>query len=108
MLILIGQVLRRSDVLLALGVMFILVVLIMPMPKWLLDGMLTISITLSVLILLTSLFITRPLDFSSFPTVLLIATILGISIRTLRNKLRLYTDEGAKVPFPGELQRAAV
>ena len=36
------------------------------------------------------------------------ATILGISIRTLRNKLRLYTDEGAKVPFPGELQRAAV
>ena len=36
------------------------------------------------------------------------ATILGISIRTLRNKLRLYTDEGTKVPFPGELQRAAV
>ena len=36
------------------------------------------------------------------------ANILGISIRTLRNKLRLYADEGAKVPFPGELQRAAV
>ena len=36
------------------------------------------------------------------------ATILGISIRTLRNKLRLYSDEGVKVPFPGELQRAAV
>ena len=35
------------------------------------------------------------------------ATILGISIRTLRNKLRQYTDEGVKVPFPGELQRAA-
>ncbi|MCH7941939.1 MAG: sigma-54-dependent Fis family transcriptional regulator [Proteobacteria bacterium] len=36
------------------------------------------------------------------------ANILGISIRTLRNKLRQYADEGAKVPFPGELQRAAV
>lgn len=36
------------------------------------------------------------------------ATILGISIRTLRNKLRQYADDGAKVPFPGELQRAAV
>ena len=36
------------------------------------------------------------------------ANILGISIRTLRNKLHQYADEGAKVPFPGELQRAAV
>ena len=36
------------------------------------------------------------------------ANILGISIRTLRNKLRQYADEGVKVPFPGELQRAAV
>ena len=89
MLILIGQVLRRSDVLLALGVMFILVVLIMPMPKWLLDGMLTISITLSVLILLTSLFITRPLDFSSFPTVLLIATMLRLSLNLASTRLIL-------------------
>ena len=36
------------------------------------------------------------------------ASILGISIRTLRNKLRLYADDGLKVPFPGEIQRAAV
>ena len=36
------------------------------------------------------------------------ATILGISIRTLRNKLRQYADEGVKVPFPGEMQRVAI
>ena len=89
MLMTIGQVLRRSDVLLALGVMFILVALIMPMPKWLLDAMLTISITLSVLILLTSLFITRPLDFSSFPTVLLIATMLRLSLNLASTRLIL-------------------
>jgi flagellar biosynthesis protein FlhA len=59
------------------------------MPKWLLDIMLTISITLSVLILLTSLFIERPLDFSSFPTVLLIATMLRLSLNLASTRLIL-------------------
>ena len=83
------RVLRQSDVLMALGVMFILVVLILPMPRWLLDIMLAISITLSVLILLTSLFILRPLDFSSFPTVLLIATMLRLSLNLASTRLIL-------------------
>ena len=83
------RVLRQSDVLMALGVMFILVVLILPMPRWLLDVMLAISITLSVLILLTSLFILRPLDFSSFPTVLLIATMLRLSLNLASTRLIL-------------------
>jgi flagellar biosynthesis protein FlhA len=90
--------LRRGDVGLALGVMFILVVLILPMPKWLLDVMLTVSITLSGLILLTSLFITRPLDFSSFPTVLLIATMLRLSLNLASTRLILadgHTGSGA-------------
>ena len=73
----------------ALGVMFILVVLILPMPPWLLDIMLTISITLSTLILLTALFIERPLDFSSFPTVLLIATMLRLSLNLASTRLIL-------------------
>ena len=85
----IGNTLRRGDVGLAMGVMFILVVLILPMPKWLLDVMLTVSITLSGLILLTSLFISRPLDFSSFPTVLLIATMLRLSLNLASTRLIL-------------------
>ncbi len=80
---------RQGDVLLALGVIFILVVLILPMPRWLLDIMLTISITFSGLILLTSLFIERPLDFSSFPTVLLIATMLRLSLNLASTRLIL-------------------
>ncbi|MEE9210819.1 MAG: flagellar biosynthesis protein FlhA [Kiloniellales bacterium] len=84
-----GDTLRRGDIALALGVMFILVVLILPMPKWLLDIMLTVSITLSVLILLTSLFISRPLDFSAFPTVLLIATMLRLSLNLASTRLIL-------------------
>jgi flagellar biosynthesis protein FlhA len=81
--------LKRGDIALALGVVAILVVLILPMPKWLLDISLAISITFSVLILMTCLFIARPLDFSAFPTVLLIATILRLALNMASTRLIL-------------------
>ncbi|PHQ69534.1 MAG: flagellar biosynthesis protein FlhA [Sneathiella sp.] len=79
----------RSDIGLALGVVCILVVLILPMPSWLLDFGLAISITFSVVILMTCLFISKPLDFSSFPTVLLIATMLRLSLNLASTRLIL-------------------
>ena len=81
--------LKRGDIALALGVVCILVVLILPMPTWLLDFGLAVSITFSVLILMTALFIEKPLDFSSFPTVLLIATILRLSLNLASTRLIL-------------------
>jgi len=81
--------LRQGDILLALGVVGILVVLIMPLPGLLLDVCLAISITFSVLILLTALFIERPLAFSSFPTVLLIATMLRLALNLASTRLIL-------------------
>ena len=83
------QLLLHGDLALALGVVFILVVLILPVPSWLLDILLAISIAGSGLILLTSLFIIRPLDFSSFPTVLLIATMLRLSLNLASTRLIL-------------------
>ncbi|MGH8028689.1 MAG: FHIPEP family type III secretion protein, partial [Arenimonas sp.] len=80
---------RHGDVVLALGVVCILVVLIMPMPAWLLDVLLAGSLTFSVLILLVSLFISRPLDFSSFPTVLLVATMLRLALNLASTRLIL-------------------
>ncbi|MEH6527315.1 MAG: flagellar biosynthesis protein FlhA [Sneathiella sp.] len=82
-------VLGRGDIGLALGVVCILVVLILPMPSWLLDFSLAISITFSVVILMTCLFISKPLDFSSFPTVLLIATMLRLSLNLASTRLIL-------------------
>jgi flagellar biosynthesis protein FlhA len=66
----------RGDLFLALGVMTILVVLIMPMPPFMLDLFLAVSIIFSVLVMMTALFIHKPLEFSAFPTVLLIATMM--------------------------------
>jgi len=85
----IGRALRQSDVLMALGVIAILVVLILPLPPILLDLLLALSIMFSVLVLLTALFIEKPLDFSAFPTVLLIATMLRLSLNLASTRLIL-------------------
>ena len=85
----IGLMLKRSDIALAIGVMAILVVLILPLPAMLLDMALAISIILSVLILMTALFIQTPLEFSAFPTVLLIATMLRLSLNLASTRLIL-------------------
>ncbi len=85
----IGAVLRRGDIALAIGVMTILVVLILPLPPILLDLALAISIIMSVLILMTALFIQTPLEFSVFPTVLLIATMLRLALNLASTRLIL-------------------
>ncbi|MET3924149.1 flagellar biosynthesis protein FlhA [Devosia sp. 2618] len=80
------DILRSGDIALAAGVMGLIVILIVPMPPLLVDGLLAISIVFSVMILMTALFIQKPLEFSSFPTVLLIATMLrlGLNLATTR------------------------
>ena len=79
----------RTDVGVALGIVAILAVLILPMPTFLLDFALALSITFSVLILMVVMFINRPLDFNVFPTVLLIATMLRLSLNMASTRLIL-------------------
>jgi len=69
--------------------MAILVVLILPLPAVLLDFSLAISIILSVLILMTALFIQAPLEFSAFPTILLISTMLRLALNLASTRLIL-------------------
>src|SRR3954452_24825111 len=84
-----GDLAKRGDLALALGVLTILMVLILPLPAVLLDMALAISITLSILILMTSLFIHAPLEFSAFPTILLISTMLRLSLNLASTRLIL-------------------
>jgi flagellar biosynthesis protein FlhA len=84
-----GTMLKRGDIALAIGVLTILVVLILPLPPILLDLFLAVSIILSVLILMTSLFIQTPLEFSAFPTVLLISTMLRLALNLASTRLIL-------------------
>ena len=79
----------NRDVGFAIGIVAILVVLFLPLPPLLLDMGLAMSISLSVVILMVALWIQRPLDFSAFPTVLLIATLLRLALNVATTRLIL-------------------
>ncbi|UTD26280.1 flagellar biosynthesis protein FlhA [Bradyrhizobium sp. WD16] len=83
------RIMRRGDIALAIGILTILVVLILPLPSLVLDLFLAVSITMSILILMTALFIQTPIEFSSFPTVLLISTMLRLSLNMASTRLIL-------------------
>ncbi|WP_431283433.1 flagellar biosynthesis protein FlhA [Humitalea sp. 24SJ18S-53] len=69
-----------SDVGLALGVIALVVMLVVPLPGVLLDAGLAVSFTLAVLVLMVALFLKRPLEFTSFPTILLLSTLLRLAL----------------------------
>src|SRR5258705_12023575 len=81
--------LKNGEIALAIGILAILVILLLPLPPWLLDFALSFSITFAILILMTSVFIRKPLEFSSFPTVLLISTMLRVALNLASTRLIL-------------------
>jgi flagellar biosynthesis protein FlhA len=83
------SLLKRSDIALAVGIMAILIVLILPLPPWLLDISLAFSLSFSILILMTCVFIRKPLEFSSFPAVLLITTMMRLALNLASTRLIL-------------------
>ncbi len=78
--------LLRGEVGLALGVIGIVLLLVLPVPAFLIDFLLAMSLTAAVLILMTSLLIKKPLEFTAFPTVLLVTTLyrLGLNLASTR------------------------
>jgi len=85
----------ESDILLAFGLIFILSILIFPLPRLILDFGLAISLIISVLTLMVSIFLLKPLDFTSFPTLLLLSTIFRLSLNVATTRLILsHGNEG--------------
>ncbi|MGM0423645.1 MAG: flagellar biosynthesis protein FlhA [Thermodesulfobacteriota bacterium] len=86
---------KQGDVLLAAGVVLILIIMLIPLPPLFLDVMLTFSISFSLVVLMTTMFADSPLEFSVFPSVILIATMLrlGLNVATTR-RILLYGDQG--------------
>ncbi len=80
---------RHTDVALAIGVVAILFVLLFPIPTLILDIFLAFSVTTSIIILMTTLFINKPLELSSFPTLLLVTAMLRLSLNIASTRLIL-------------------
>ncbi len=77
----------QPTILLALALMAVIVMMILPMPAWVLDVGLAVSFALAILIFTVTLFVERPLDFSAFPTVLLASLMLRLSLNVSSTKL---------------------
>lgn len=80
---------KYSDIAFALAILGIIMILLFPVHVVFLDLLLAISVTISVLILMNCLFINRPLDFSSFPTILLVTAIMRLSLNIASTRLIL-------------------
>ncbi len=82
----IGLFTKNPDMILAGGVLVVMALLLIPLPPFMLDILLALNITISVLTLLIALYLLTPLDFSSFPTILLITTLfrLGLNVASTR------------------------
>lgn len=86
----------KGEVALALGVIGIIVLLILPIPPFMLDLLLALSIASSVLILMTALLLKKPLEFTAFPTVLLVTTLYRLGLNVASTRLILgHGHEGA-------------
>jgi flagellar biosynthesis protein FlhA len=88
---------RQGDILLAGGVVLILFVMLVPLPTLILDILLAFSISFSLVILITSMFMTSPLEFSIFPSVLLVTTLLRLALNVASTRLiLLHGDTGTQ------------
>ena len=81
--------LKSNSAIVALAVIGILAVMIVPLPKIILDILLSLNITIAMIILLMAMYVLKPLDFSSFPSVLLIATLFRLALNVASTRLIL-------------------
>jgi flagellar biosynthesis protein FlhA len=80
---------RSGTAILGIGVIGVLIIMIIPLPTFLLDLLLSFNITISIVILLMSMYVLRPLDLSSFPSILLTVTLLRLSLNVASTRLIL-------------------
>ncbi|HVN98172.1 MAG TPA: flagellar biosynthesis protein FlhA [Syntrophorhabdaceae bacterium] len=92
-----AKIKERSDVLIAVSVVFVILIMIVPLNNFFIDIFFSVSISLSLLILFIAMYIKKPLDFSVFPSVLLIVTLFRLSLNIASTRLILvHGDEGSQ------------
>ena len=84
---------QKTDTFVAVGVIFVVMMLIIPLPTILLDLLMAINLVMSIMIILITLYTRRALDFSIFPTLLLVTTIFGLALNVSSTRLILSQGE---------------
>lgn len=94
---LLSPIFNNPDIVLAGGVLLILALLLLPLPPFALDMFLTLNIALSVMILMVAVYLVRPLEFSAFPAILLITTMLRLGLNVASTRLILGEGEAGDI-----------
>jgi len=90
---------KNTTMMMAGCVIGVLLIMMIPIPTIVLDILLSLSITLSIIVLLLSMYVLRPLDFSIFPSILLILTLFRLSLNVASTRLiLLHGNEGTAAP----------
>jgi len=87
----------RSDLIVAILMLVAIIMIIIPLPTWLVDGLIAINISVSMLVLLVVFYIARPVEFSSFPSVILIATLFRLAITITTSRLILLQADAGEI-----------
>ncbi len=93
----IQRVTKQSDIFMAVLILTILAMLIVPIPEFILDTMLVINLAAAVMVLITTLYNSQPLQFSAFPSLLLVTTLFRLSLNVAATKLILTTGKAGAV-----------
>lgn len=96
---LLSPIFNNPDIVLAGGVLLILALLLLPLPPFALDLFLTLNIALSVMILMVAVYLVRPLEFSAFPAILLITTMLRLGLNVASTRLILGEGEAGDIIY---------
>ncbi len=97
---------NNSDLAVAIGLLLILSVMIVPIPPMLLDLLLALTLSLSIVILLVSVYTKKPLDFSTFPSILLVMTLFRLSLNVASTRNILLRGGGEGTEAAGEIIRS--
>ncbi|MEJ5021486.1 type III secretion system export apparatus subunit SctV [Ochrobactrum vermis] len=88
---------NTSDIVIAVLVLVAVSMMVIPLPTWAVDGLITLNIAFSVLILLSSLYATTPLQFSALPSAILIATLFRLAITITTTRLILLQADAGEI-----------
>jgi len=99
------NMLRHPDIIMSLAVVGVLMIMLLPLPRFALDVLLAFNITLAIIVLLVGMQVRKPLEFSVFPSVLLMVTLFRLSLNIASTRLiLLHGNEGPAAA--GEVIRA--
>ncbi|MDD3593100.1 MAG: flagellar biosynthesis protein FlhA [Candidatus Gastranaerophilales bacterium] len=92
-----AKILKNNDIALAIGLVTVVAMMILPLPAFILDILITVNISLSVIILLVCLYTREPLEYSSFPTILLVSTLFRLGLNVSSTRLILLHGHAGEV-----------